>query len=304
MFAWMPGCARTEPESQGPAERLKVVATVGMVADLASRIAGDRGTVTTLMGEGVDPHLYKASPGDLRLLSQADVVLGVGLHLEGRMAESLEQLGRTRRVVLVGEAIERSHVHHKADDPQQTDPHLWFDVALWAETVRPIVRALSEAEPASAEVFAKRGEEVRTSLLALDTWVRGRLASIPAERRVVVTAHDAFGYFSRAYGIEVLAIQGMSTESEASLKDLNRLVDTLVQRRIPAVFVETSVPRKTIEALREGCLARGHDVIIGGELFSDAMGAAGTPEGTYEGMVRHNVETIVRALAPDDRGAP
>ncbi|MBY0113924.1 MAG: zinc ABC transporter substrate-binding protein [Phycisphaerales bacterium] len=277
--------------------KLRAVATVGMLTDAVRKIGGDRVEVTGLMGEGVDPHLYKASPGDLRLLSQADIVFGVGLHLEGRMVDALEKLGRTRRVVLIGESLPHDSLRLLGGDTH--DPHIWFDVSLWSKALDAAEAGLIAADPSGADTYKKNAAAYKAELATLHDWVKAQIARIPQPQRVLVTAHDAFGYFSRAYSIEVLAIQGVSTDSEASLRDINALVDTLVARKIPAVFVESSVPRKTIDALREGAASKGHPISVGGELFSDAMGKDGTDEGTYIGMVKHNVNAIVHALAPN-----
>jgi manganese/zinc/iron transport system substrate-binding protein len=293
-LAW--GCK--DKGSPGPSSSgtLRVVATIGMIGDVARNIAGDRAQVTWLMGEGVDPHLYKASPGDVRLMADADVILYNGLHLEGRMADVIVKMARTKTVVRVTEAIDESQLREPPEFQGQYDPHVWFDVALWSRVAERIRDALIEADPDGRETYAANAEAYLTKLRELDEYARATIATIPENRRVMVTAHDAFGYFGRAYGLEVKGIQGISTDSEASLQDINALVDMLVQDRIPAVFVESSVSRKTIDALVEGCRARGHTVAVGGELFSDAMGPEGTPEGTYIGMVRHNVNTVTRAL--------
>lgn len=275
--------------------KVRAVCTTGMVSDIVRNLGGAHVATEALMGEGVDPHLYKPSPQDVRKLSQASIIFYSGLHLEGQMGEILERVGKTRPAVAVAEAVDPSKLMYP--EPGQPDPHLWFDVALWSETIQPVQEALSRLAPAQAAEFEANAAAYRTRLQALHTQVQSDLAKIPEGARVLVTAHDAFGYFARAYAMEVHAIQGISTDSEAALKDINALVDLLVARRIPAVFVESSVPPKNIQALVEGCAARGHAVVIGGSLFSDAMGAPGTPEGTYEGMVRHNVKTIVDALS-------
>lgn len=241
--------------------------------------------------------MYKASPGDTRLLAEADVIFYGGLLLEGRMVDVLVKMAGKKPTVAVTERMEASKLREPPEFQGHPDPHVWFDVSLWREAVMRMRDALMEHDAARAAVYAKNAEEYLAELDALHEWCKSELGKIPPEKRVLVTAHDAFGYFGRAYGLEVLAIQGISTDSEASLRDLNGLVDLLVSRKIPAVFVESTVPRKTIEALVEGAKARGHTVVVGGELFSDAMGTAGTEEGTYIGMVRHNVRTIVAALA-------
>jgi manganese/zinc/iron transport system substrate-binding protein len=283
--------------------RLRVVATIGMIGDAAERIGGDRVRVTSLMGPGVDPHLYKARAGDVRRLSRADLVLYNGLHLEAAMGEVLEELGQRQRTVAVSTGVDRSQLTAPPEFGGSYDPHIWFDVSLWMGAVRRIGQALEEADPQHAAEYASRTADYLAELAGLDAWVRRRTATVPPERRVLITAHDAFGYFGRAYGFEVLGLQGISTTSEAGTSDVQRLASLIVARRIPAVFVETSIPRRTIEAVQAAVAARGFRVEIGGELYSDAMGDAGTPEGNYIGMVRHNVETIVTGLggASEDR---
>lgn len=278
------------------AAQLKVVATIGMIADVARNIAGDRAQITGLMGEGVDPHLYKASPGDVRLMSDADMVLYSGLHLEGRMADVIVKLAARKTVVQVTETIEESKLRSPPEFAGHFDPHVWFDVTLWSKAAERTRDAFIEKDPAGRDTYTANAAAYLAKLAALHEYAKVTIATIPENNRVMVTAHDAFGYFGRAYGLEVRAIQGISTDSEASLQDINTLVDTLVSRKTPAVFIESSVPRKTVDALVEGCRARQHEVKIGGELFSDAMGKAGTAEGTYIGMVLHNVDTITAAL--------
>ncbi len=273
-----------------------MVATTGMVADAAREIMGDAGTVEALMGPGVDPHLYKASESDVRRLAEADLILVNGLHLEGKMGEILEKMAATRPVVAVGSAVPASELREPPAMLGQHDPHIWFDVRLWSLTLEPITEALSKLVPAQAETFRTNAERYRRELLELDGWIEGRIAEIPVERRVLVTAHDAFGYFGRRYGIDVVGLQGISTLAEAGLSDVDRIVELVVSRKVKAVFVESSVPRRSIEAVQNACRARGHDVAIGGQLYSDALGAAGSPAGTYPGMVRANVETIVSTL--------
>jgi len=285
----------TESKSAGAAP-IKVVATIGMITDVARTIGGERAQVTGLMGEGVDPHLYKASPGDMRLMADADLLLYAGLHLEGRMADVIVKMAAKKSVVQVTETIDEKLLRSPPEFAGHFDPHVWFDVSLWSKAAERIRDALIEKDPAGKAVYEANAAAYTAQLAALHEYAKSTLATIPADKRVMVTAHDAFGYFGRAYGLEVLAIQGISTDSEASLKDINSLVDTLVAGKIPAVFIESSVPRKTVDALVEGARSRGHEIKIGGELFSDAMGAQDTPEGTYIGMVLHNVDTITKAL--------
>ncbi|MEW6745382.1 MAG: zinc ABC transporter substrate-binding protein [Planctomycetota bacterium] len=283
-------------DSQPSDERPLVLTTIGMIADVTSRIATDHVRVEALMGPGVDPHLYKTSEGDIRRLSRATLVLFNGLHLEGKMADVLGKMGRERPVVAVTDAIPREALRAPPEFAGQYDPHVWFDVSLWSLTVERIAAELQKIDPPHATDIAANAAALRSELEALDQWVTQRIAEIPENRRVLVTAHDAFGYFGRRYGIEVVGLQGISTVAEAGIQDVERLVELIVRRRVPAIFVESSVPRRAIEAVQSACRARGHEVAIGGQLFSDAMGAAGTPEGTYAGMVRYNVNTIVEAL--------
>jgi len=275
---------------------LQVVTTTGMIADSARRIAGPRAEVTALMGPGVDPHLFKASESDVRRLAEADLILYNGLHLEGKMSDILVKLARERPVVAVSESIPEAALREPPEFAGQYDPHVWFDVALWAETLGPIADALAEVAPEHAEEFHGRAAAYREELRALDAWVASRIEEIPRAQRVLVTAHDAFGYFGERYGMDVVGLQGISTLAEAGLQDVGRVVDLVVGRGVRAIFVESSVPRRSIEAVQAAVRDRGHEVSIGGQLFSDAMGPADTPEGTYRGMVQHNVDTIVEAL--------
>ena len=285
--------------ARGPVadRKIRVTTTVGMVGDVVRNVGGERVEVTALMGPGVDPHLYKASEGDIGRLSGADIVFYNGLFLEGKMGEVLERIGeRGLPTVAVAERIDRELLHHPEQFEGHPDPHVWFDVSLWMETVPVVVEGLARLDPGSRALFERNAQAFLAELRELHTWCVGELATVPADRRVLVTAHDAFGYFGAAYDVEVVGLQGLSTASEYGLRDVQRIVDLVVERRVKAVFVESSVPRRSIEAVVEGCRARGHGVSIGGELFSDAMGEAGTPEGTYVGMVRANVRTIVGAL--------
>ena len=286
-------------------DRLHVVTTIGMITDLTERIGGARVEVEGLMGPGVDPHLYKASAGDVRRLARADVVLYNGLHLEAAMGEVLEEMGKRKLTVAVTDSIDRRMLRSPPEFQGNYDPHVWFDVRLWMEAARAITRALQRADPAHAAEYAQRGEEVLRDMENLDAWVRARVEQLPPERRVLVTAHDAFNYFGAAYGFEVKGLQGISTAAEAGTGDVQRLAEEIARRRIPALFVETSIPRRTIEAVQAAVRARGFRVEIGGSLHSDALGDPGTPEGSYVGMVKHNVDTIVEALSGErvSRGA-
>jgi len=295
--ATAPACGSQDSPRAGP---VKVVATTGMIADAAEQIGADRIEVRALMGPGVDPHLYKATPGDLRTLQDADLILYNGLHLEGRLADVLVRLASRKSTVQVTDSIEETRLREPPEMDGHYDPHVWFDVELWISVVERTRDALIASDPAGKAAFTANATKYIAELRALHEECRKEFARIPEDRRVLVTAHDAFGYLGRAYGVEVLSVQGISTDSEGSLKQINALVDTLVSRKVPAVFIESSVPRKNIDALIEGCRARGHSVKVGGELYSDAMGPKGSTAGTYIGMVRHNVRTIVEALVPGD----
>jgi manganese/zinc/iron transport system substrate-binding protein len=273
---------------------IQVVCTTGMVADLAKNVGGQHVQVVTLMGAGVDPHLYKASPADVTQLNRADIIFYSGLHLEGKLAELLERMAARKSTAAVAERIDEAKILH--DENGAHDPHVWFDVSLWSEAAGAVRDALAQFDPKHADDYRAACEAYQSRLQKLHRETIDQLATVPRDRRVLVTAHDAFQYFGRAYDLDVRGIQGISTDSEAGVKHVNDLVDFLVQRKIKAVFVETSVADQNIKALIEGCAAQNHAVTIGGELFSDAMGDEGTPEGTYEGMVRHNVKTIVNAL--------
>lgn len=273
---------------------IHVVATTGIVAEMVEKVGGDHVQVHALMGEGVDPHLYKASPGDIEKLQSADMVFYSGLHLEGKLADILERLSRKKPTHAVSDTIDESKLLR--DEGGAIDPHIWFDLSLWRQGVAGVVEELSTFDPSHAEDYAKRGAEYEKQLDELHLRAKELLAKVPADRRVLVTAHDAFGYFARAYDMEVRAVQGISTDTEAGLADVGDLVDFIVQRGIKAVFIENIVSERNIQSLVEGCQAKGHQVVIGGELFSDALGKQGTQTGTFLGMVQHNVDTIVHAL--------
>lgn len=274
---------------------LTVVATTGMIADAARAVGGDAVTVSALMGPGVDPHSYRQTRSDIVAMTKADLVLWHGLYLEAQMEDFFADLGKKRRVVAVADAVDTSRLLGHQDYAGRYDPHVWMDPALWTEVVVAVRDALTGAQPSEAAAFKANAEAYLAELAALDAYSREVLASVPEGSRVLLTAHDAFSYFGRAYGYEVIGIQGISTQSEAGLNRVSELVDLLVSRKIAAVFVESSVSDRNIRALIEGAAAKGHEVRIGGELFSDAMGETGTYEGTYLGMIDHNVTLITRA---------
>lgn len=289
------GCGGTAAEASDDG-RLFVVTTTGQIADTARIVGGDHVRVAGLMGPGTDPHLYTASARDVDKLRAADVVFYNGLFLEAQMEEVLEQLAERQPVVAVSSGIDPAELLPSATFAGEFDPHIWFDVTLWMQTVAPVRDTLMRLDPAHAADYEANAAAYLAELAALHDYVKQQAATLPAEQRVLVTAHDAFNYFGRAYDFEVLGLQGISTASEAGTADVQRLAEFIAERRIPAIFVESSVPVRNIEAVQAAVAARGFDVQIGRALFSDAMGDTGTPEGTYAGMVRYNIDTIVSAL--------
>ena len=282
------------------AEKPKVVATVGMLADVAANVGGDCVAVEAMMGPGTDPHLYQASAGDVQDLFAADAILYVGHNLEGQLGEVLAKVSRRKPTKAVAEAaIGEDELIHP-EDAAYADPHVWMDVALWARTAPVIAETLGGIAPDCAGAMADRAEDYAAQLAALDAWVAESVASIPERQRILVTAHDAFAYYGRAYGIEVAGIQGVSTESEAGIADIRATVDLVVERAVPAVFIESTINPRTVRAVIDAARQRGHEVVLGPELYSDAMGEEGTPGGTYIGMLHSNTRGIVTALG----GAP
>ena len=290
------GDAEVSTSTEGVEVPYEIVCTVGMVGDAAEAIAGDRASVRVLMGEGIDPHLYKATRDDVAAMQRAEVVFYVGLLLEGKMQDLLQQLGRSRPVVAVTAGLDEATLLHPEAAGGEPDPHVWMDPEAWIGCVEAVRDTLSGFDPAGAEGYAERAAAYEAELRELAAYGREALATIPEDRRILITSHDAFSYFGRAFGLDVRGIQGLSTESEAGLQQMNALVDLLVERGVEAVFVETSVPQKSVEALVNGARDRGAEVAIGGTLYSDAMGEPGTYEGTYPGMLDHNVTTVARAL--------
>lgn len=290
------GCT-AQPGAETRADRPHVVATIGMITDIARRVGGERMRVTGLMGPGIDPHLYKASAGDVRRLGSADLILYNGLHLEAAMADVLARMNDRIPTRAVAEAIPEDRLLAPPEWEGQYDPHVWMDVGLWRHAVEAVRDAFTDLDPGGREHYQTSAAAFLAELEELDAWIRDEVARIPEERRVLVTAHDAFNYFGRAYGFEVEGLQGLSTVAEAGTGDLRRVAELVARRGIPAIFVETSIPRRTVEAVQAAVRARGFEVEVGGELFSDAMGDPDTEEGTYPGMIRHNVRTIVEGLA-------
>ncbi|MEM8896433.1 MAG: zinc ABC transporter substrate-binding protein [Bacteroidota bacterium] len=283
-------------EQQDEQGKLNVVATTGMIYDAVLNIARDSVDVEALMGPGVDPHLYKATQGDLKKLTDADLILYNGLYLEGKMGEVFGKLQRIKPVMAVAEVLPKESLRDNPVYDDANDPHIWFDVSLWRQVVTNIRDILIKQDTDNTEYYKSNASEYITRLDSLHNWVTSELNAIPEDQRLLITAHDAFGYFGDAYDIEVMGLQGISTLSEFGLRDISELVKLIVDRKIKAVFIETSVSPKAIEAVVTGCKERGHEVIIGGNLYSDAMGEWGTFGGTYIGMVTENVNTITKAL--------
>ena len=289
------GCGTDAPVPDALGERpIRVVATTSLVADLAREIGGERVEVVSLMGPGVDPHLYNASEGDVGRMTRADLILYNGLHLEGKMTDVLARMGE--RAAAVTDAMDRARLLDSPTYAGSYDPHVWMDVALWQEAARAVAERLAALDTAHATGYHRRADAYLVRLDSLDAYVRSRAERVPTAQRILVTAHDAFGYFGRAYGFEVRGLQGLSTATEAGTGDVQDLAAFIAERRIPALFVESSVPARSIEAVREAVRARGFGVRIGGNLYSDALGGVGSGAETYEGMIRHNVDTITGGL--------
>ena len=278
-------------------KKLKVATTIGMVADLVKQVGGDRVAVDALFGPGVDPHLYKPTASDVTRLSRAGVIFYSGLMLEGRMGDVFAKMARSgKKVYPVTESIPQKKLLEPAEFEGHYDPHVWFDVSLWAECLATVVTGLSETDPAGKAFYEKNGASAKERMAALHQWCIAKANELPAEGRILVTSHDAYNYFGRAYGFKVIGIQGVSTVTEASLSDISKMVDFIKEQKVKAIFIETSVAPTTIKRV-----AQDAKVKIGGELFSDAMGAPGEQKrgfdvGTYEGMVKYNLTTIVEAL--------
>jgi manganese/zinc/iron transport system substrate-binding protein len=290
------GCGGKQSDVDISKRTIKAVATTGMIGDAVANVGGDRVSVITLMGPGVDPHLYKASEGDVTRMAEADIIFYNGLHLEGAMTAVFERMRGRKKTVAVTENVDKTMLLTPSEFEGAYDPHVWFDVMLWMQAVKAIRDNLVGMDPEHEGTYDSNTERYLGELTELHIYVKGQAKKVPENQRVLITAHDAFNYFGRAYGFEVRGLQGISTAAEAGTADVRDLADFISRRKIPAIFVESSVPPRTIQAVREAVKARGFNVEIGGELFSDAMGDPDTPEGTYIGMVKHNIDTIVSAL--------
>lgn len=284
-------------DQPSPADKTPtIVCTTGMIGDMVKNLVGDSIRVVSLMGPGVDPHLYKATQGDISNLSAASVIVYNGLHLEGKMNNIFEKLSKSKTIIAVSDGLAKTDLINSSDFEGAQDPHIWFDVSLWSKAMIRVSAKLQKAFPKLKSHIQQNELMYKMQLQSLHQHCLEQTASIPDGQRIMVTAHDAFKYFGRAYKLEVRGLQGISTTAEFGLQDMSQLVQFVTDKKIKAIFVESSVPKKSIEAVIEGCEKRGHDVALGGELFSDAMGSANSPQGKYVGMVQHNLNTIVKAL--------
>jgi manganese/zinc/iron transport system substrate-binding protein len=303
MLGWIAlftaGCtvpSESQSQTEVNGDRLPIVATTSIVADLVRNIGGERVNVQSLMGPGVDPHLYKASAGDVRRLEQAKIVFYNGLHLEAGIAIVLERMGESRHTIAVTQDIDSAELLAPPEFEGNYDPHIWFDVKMWMRAAETVRDTLIQIDPEGADQYRQNTEVYLEQLETLHSYVQEQADRVPENKRVLITAHDAFNYFGRAYGFEVRGLQGISTVSEVGAGDVQALANFIAEQQIPAIFVESSVPQRNLEAVQAAVSSRGFDVQIGGELFSDALGSTGTPEASYIGMVRHNIDTIVEGL--------
>lgn len=291
------GCSAPKTDTTSNEDTLNIVATTTMLADLSSVIGGDQVKVEGLLGPGIDPHLYQASAGDVSLMHNADIVVYNGLHLEGKMGEIFENLSsQGSTVICIEDGLDESKLLSWEEDDSVYDPHIWFDVSLWKEAAQTVASGFIQAHPDGKEIYESNLDSYLKELDDLDTYIRNRTEELPKEQRVLVTAHDAFQYFGKAYGLEVRGLQGISTDAEAGTADMSNLAKFIVDRKIKAIFVESSVPPKTIEALQAAVNAKGFDVSIGGELYSDSLGDSESGSDTYILTVKANIDTIVDAL--------
>lgn len=288
---WVSGCGSGKTPKED--NFIDIVCTTGMVGEMADVIGGEFVKVRVLMGAGIDPHLYRPTPSDVKHLQSADWIISSGLHLEGKMADLFHEMEKNKPVFALGDRLPQERLIVDGTIP---DPHIWFDVELWGDASVLLAEWMAEQDPDHAETYRENSKKYLATLKELHQECLKELATIPEKGRVMVTSHDAFRYLGRAYQLEVHGVQGVSTEAEASVQHINELVDLLVDRKVKAVFVESTISERNIQALIEGCGSRGHSIIQGGELFSDAMGPPGTEAETYPGMIRTNIRTIVQAL--------
>lgn len=288
------GCGATTTGTKN--DKLVVTTTIGQIGDAVKNIGGEHVEVQSLMGPGVDPHLYKAKQSDIGKLQEADIIFYSGLHLEGKMLEIFEKMNKEKPTYAIADSIPKDKLRKDQADNTATDPHVWFDIDLWKIALEQVRDGLIEKDPENKEDYIRNTEKYFAELDELKAYATEEMSKIPEEQRVLVTAHDAFNYFGAKYDLQVMGLQGLSTDAEYGLADVQSLVNTLVDRNIKAVFVESSISEKSINAVIAGAQDKGHEVEKGGELFSDAMGKEGTEEGTYIGMYKHNVDTIVEGL--------
>ncbi|UKM65404.1 zinc ABC transporter substrate-binding protein [Flavobacteriaceae bacterium GSB9] len=285
------GC-KSDKKTNG---KLNVVTTTTMITDLVKNIGGEYINLQGLMGSGVDPHLYKASEGDVTKLASADIIFYNGLHLEGKLVDVFEKM-KTQKTVAISDALDKTTLIGSEYFASNFDPHIWFNVEYWIQATKFVANKLSEAIPEHKATFQNNAQNYIDTLNALKTELQSTISTLPQEKRILVTAHDAFNYFGKSFKFEVVGLQGISTATEAGVQDVQNLSKYIIEKQVKAIFIESSVPKRTIEALQAAVNSKGHHVEIGGSLYSDALGNTGTAEGTYIGMFKHNVNTIVNAL--------
>lgn len=292
-LVFLVGCKNSMKDKDG---KLNIVTTTTMITDLVKNIGKDSVSVQGLMGSGVDPHLYKASAGDVSKLTGADVVFYSGLHLEGKLVDVFEKMGNYSNTIALSEVLDKDGLIGSEYFASNYDPHIWFNIEYWKQITNYLTEELGKLDPDNATFYEANKKEYLKKLNVLEDEVRQTIATLPEEKRILVTAHDAFNYFGNAYGFEVVGLQGLSTATEAGVQDVQNLAQLIIDKQVKSIFVETSVPKRTIEALQQAVQSKGYDVQIGGTLYSDALGNADTDEGTYIGMFRYNINTIVEAL--------
>lgn len=286
-----------KPSAKKENAKFTVVTTTTMITDLVKTLGGDAIEVKGIMGAGVDPHLYKASEGDVTKLSEADVIIYNGLHLEGKLVDVFEKMNQIGKITIaLGDFLSHDQIINSEAFASSHDPHIWFSVDNWRSISELLVNKLVKLDPENAAVYVRNGKEYGKQLRALKTELETKIAELPKEKRVLVTAHDAFSYFGKEFDFEVVGLQGLSTATEAGVKDVQRISDFIIEKKVKAIFIESSVPKRTVEALQASVKSKNHQVKIGGELFSDALGNANEETGNYIGMFRYNVNTIVNAL--------
>ena len=290
------GCDPKEQQGAATDDKLRVVSTIGMITDVVKNVGGARVEVAGIVEPGVDPHFYNPTPKDVQRLGSAHIIFYNGLHLEAKMGDILAKMSENTLTVAVTDSVDRSLLLTPQEYDGLYDPHLWFDVKLWMQAVGKVRDALSEFDADNTVLYRSNAERYLTKLVELDEYVKSQVERVPSQQRVLVTAHDCFNYFGEAYGFEVRGLQGISTATEVGIADVQELATFIVERGISAIFVESSVSPRSLEAVKAAVKSKGFNVEIGGELFTDAMGNEGTPEGTYIGMIRHNIDTIVHAL--------